>query len=340
MIDVDVPRLLDRLGVHAKKRSRQITAPCPYPYHHADGTPDRNPSWAIRSEPGDPRNGRHFCMTCGRGGDVADLVVLFLACTRSEAWKWLASGEVLRDRVFPSQIVVSIGRRDRQFFELPSGVTFAPFEEWPTPARLYLGRRGVTEEQVMRWGMGFAVDGRLAMRIVIPVRDASGRPVSFVARAFTARYAGREAKRYLEPREEDDALKGAILGEHLWPAHEHRKLVLVGEGAFDGLALERVTATEDRSSVAVLHGSPVPGQGGWDALIGKLATFEEAAVAVDPNDAGERLYASLAGALKRYVRVWPIRTPKTDVAGFAEREGDLALASFIARSRPAFPVAA
>jgi hypothetical protein len=164
------------------------------------------------------------------------------------------------------------------------------------------------------------------MRVVIPVRDGGGVVRSFVARSFVARSGGREAKRYLEPREEDGADHAAILGEHLWPRPELRRVALVGEGWFDGAALERASGG---LPVAVLHGSPHPGQAGWDAVIGKLASFPLLVTAVDPNDAGERLLSSLTGALGRYSRVLPLRCGDLDVSGFAEQHGDAALAAIL-----------
>jgi hypothetical protein len=275
--------------------------------------------------PGDERNGLHRCFGCGRGGTPADLVAAVLGVDVREARDWLRSGAVLRPCDIPPQLVVKV-LRGRDPFQMPDGVIFGPFVAWPSPACAYLARRGVTEEQALRWGLGCAVEGRLAMRVVIPVRDGAGRLCSFVARAFVARIGGREAKRYLEPREDDGADHAAILGEHLWP-RAGRDVALVGEGWFDGAALERAAElTAHRCAVAVLHGSPHPAQAGWDAVVGKLATFPTLLVAVDPNDAGERLYATLRGALGRYSRVVPLRLPGLDAAAYAERRGDAALA--------------
>jgi len=328
-LDVDASALLDRLGIAFRRKGRALWSCCPHRFHNADGTPEKEPSWSMVDAPGEERNGLHRCFGCGRGGAPADLVSAVLGVELREARDWLRSGAVLRAGDIPPQVVVKI-LRPRVLFQLPDGVRFAPLPEWPTPARTYLARRRITEEQALRWGLGYAVDGRLAMRIVVPVRDGVGRSCSFVARSFVERLGGREAKRYLEPRGEDCADHSAILGEHLWP-RTGRDTALVGEGWFDGAALERAADLETRHrcrvSVAVLHGSPHPSQGGWDAVIGKLATFRTLIVAVDPNDAGERLVDTLRGALARHCRVIPLRLSGIDAAGFAERYGDAALAA-------------
>jgi hypothetical protein len=64
-------------------------------------------------------------------------------------------------------------------------------------------------------------------------------------------------------------------------------------------------------------------------VIGKLASFPVLVAAVDPNDAGERLLSSLAGALGRYSRVLPLRCGEVDASGFAERHGDAALGALL-----------
>lgn len=325
--DVDAPALLDRLGIVYRRRGRALWACCPHRFHNADGRPEKEPSWSMVDEPGGDRNGLHRCHGCGRGGTPADLVAAVLGISDREARDWLRSGAFVRAGDIPPQVVVKV-LSPRPPFRLPDGVNFNPIGEWPAPAREYLRRRGVTEAQAQRWGLGWACEGRLAFRIVIPVRDGVGRLRSFVARSFVERVGGREAKRYLEPREDDGADHAAILGEHLWP-RTGRDVALLGEGWFDGAALERaggLLGIGDRSPIAVLHGSPCPGQAGWDAIVGKLSTFRTLVVAVDPNDAGERLLATLRGALGRHTQVTPLRIPGVDVAAFAERHGDAALA--------------
>lgn len=326
MIEVDVPALLDRLRVSHKRRGRARIACCPLPLHNADGSPDREPSWSMHDEPGSEKHSLHYCFGCKRGGGPADLAAAVLGIDLREAREWILSGAVLREQDLPVRVIVSV-RRGKPPFLLPDGVVLAPIEEWPTPARAYLLERGVTASQAARWGLGYAVDGRLAMRVVVPVRDAAGAICSFVARSFTG-----APKRYLEPREEDGADRGAIVGEHLWSPPERRRALMLGEGVFDTWALERATGLP----VGALHGSPSPGQAGFDAVAGKLATWPMIGLAVDPNDAGERLYESLRGALGRYSRVVPIRPPQAgagpkgrDVADLSVEFGDRALASLV-----------
>jgi hypothetical protein len=328
MIEVDAPALLQRLGLEFRRRGRQLVAPCPYPFHHADGSPDRDPSWAMRNDPGERTNGHSLCLGCGRGGSAADLVSALLGLDDRAARAWLRSGECLRPQDLPTRVVVSIKRCPTPF-KLPDGVRFAPLGEWPTAARAYLARRRVTADQVVRWGLGYAVEGRLAMRVVVPARCAAGRVVSFVARSFLDPGDGRY-KRYLEPRAEDGADKAAILGEHLWPAVKLRRVLLVAEGFFDAAALERA-ATESQLSVSVaaLHGSPSPRQEGWDSVLGRLSTFPTLAVAVDPNDAGERLFRDLRDSLSRHCVVLPVRSSTLDAASYAEHFGDTSLGAVV-----------
>lgn len=322
-LDVDAPALLARLGVSYQRRGRALWARCPL----AHGGPDADASWSIRDDPGGDRNGAHWCFGCKQGGGPADLAAAVLGVDLRAAIAWVREGGSVREGDIPRavQLVVRMGRRR---FTLPDGVSFAPLADWPTPARAYLERRGVTPEQVARWGLGYAVEGRLAGRVVVPVRDRAGAVASFTARAF-----GRAAVRYFEPRQEDGADPGALLGEHLWPAPGRRRVLLAAEGFFDSAALERAAAVP----VAALRGSPTPSDARWPGLLARLSTFATVVHAVDAGGAGARLHADLRAALSPYARVVPVWFERGDAAALAEREGDAALARLVERALAGAP---
>jgi hypothetical protein len=160
--EVDAPALLDRLGISYRRKGRALLAPCPLPGHD-----EKEPSWSIRDEPGEEKHGAHYCFGCARGGGPADLVAAVLRIDLRAAREWIRSGAVFRESDLPAQIVVSV-KRSPPPFALPDGVTFAPLGAWPTPARAYLQKRRVDPAQAARWGLGYAVDGRLAMLGVEP----------------------------------------------------------------------------------------------------------------------------------------------------------------------------
>ena len=307
---VDPTALLTRLRIHFRRKGRALWASCPL----AHGGPDKDASWSMRDDPGGDRHGGHYCFGCRNGGGPADLVSAVLGVELREALAWLRDGSALAPQL-PERVVVAV-RMVKGPFRLPGGVEQSPpFVGWPTPARDYLLGRGVTAEQAARWGLGFAVDGKLASRIVVPARDAAGRLASYVARAF----AGK-GQRYAEPTDEERPDRSVILGEHLWPARERRRVVLVGEGWFDAAAAERATGLP----VGALRGSPSPADARWGPVVAKLATFPVVVHLVDPGSAGERLHADLRAALVRYSRVVSVRfAAGSDAASYARESASL-----------------
>jgi DNA primase len=291
---IDVPSLLDRLGIKTKRRGRELWACCPL---HDEKTP----SWQMRDDPEDQvKHGRWRCLgKCHTGGGPISLVMHVLGLQPKEAWEWIKTGSV------HERIALAIHFEDNapdlsRFvfgFHLPQGVEFAPLFDWPMPASNYLhGKRGVTAEQVDRWGIGFARDGKLAKRIVFPWREASGKLLGYTARAYTP-----NEKRYLEPGEKEGAARGAVYGEEQWPPPgAARDTIVVVEGAIDGLAVERATG---------LPFGAACGSQFLPAHAAKISTFRRVIVASDPDAAGASFQAVIHGSLARWSTVIPIDLP-------------------------------
>lgn len=230
MADANVPKLLQELGIPVVKRTgSEWWSTCP---QHKD----RHPSWSINVN-----TGLHSCFSCSFGGNAADLVLHCLDMkrldmTRREAWAWMKARGLLQGELAPTfrvQLVLQSTPKASRF-RMPLGVEQEPLSRWPTPARQYLEKRGITPDQVQRWGLGYAVHGRLAGRIVFPFINARGDLQSYSARSFVG-----APLRYLTPERTEGEVLGAIFGEQHWPAAWERDVLLVCEGAIDALALER-----------------------------------------------------------------------------------------------------
>lgn len=313
--DVDVPALLARLGIKTTRRGRSVWACCPF--HE-----ERTPSWRIWNDPSDTKHGTWKCFgSCADGdnyGDVVSLVRRLLGLNdRAEAWRWI-KGDAEAVRAPPLRFSIEVEQSaPRRRFELPAGVIVAPVSEWVSPARAYLESRGVPAAQAERWGLGYAVGGFMAGRIVIPARDHSGRLLNCTGRTFV-----RAAKRYREPNESEGARKDAVFGEAFWPPLGKRRTVVLVEGAFDAMAVERAA----NMFVAAPFGSEfLPGHAA------RLATFEEVVVASDPDKAGEKLWKAARDGLARWTRTRRAMLPDgMDASDLAARD-EHALAEILTR---------
>lgn len=290
---VDVGRLLNRLGIEARKKSREWYARCPNPEHE-----DHSPSWRMRDEPGSSRHGFFHCHPCGFGGTPVDLVMKLRGIvSRREAARWI-EGEVGLDQDPVDAVEVKVQPPPLRF-RLPLEVRVDAVDQWPSSIREYLAFRGIEEWQVERWGLGYAVDGRLAGRIVVPSRDSGGRPTRYTARTFID-----SEKRYLEPEPQERASPAAMFGEQHWPllnSDEDRHTLFVVEGAINGLALE-----------AELPGVYFGATAGSDLRAEhaiKIATWRRVFAMTDSDPAGDLLAGEIASKCARHSDVIRARLP-------------------------------
>ena len=271
---VDVPRLLEVLGIEvARREGPELWAPCPHPNH-----PDRDPSWSILNDPASDRHGYHRCFGCELGGGPVSLASSVLSLSTREAARWLEEqGLEVGEGPVPSEVELAVVRpRARRRFRPPDGVVSDPLEQWPERPRGYLHSRGFGAREVERWGLGYALHGRLAGRIVFPVRDRARRLASYMARSFDGR-----APRYMTPNRELEGPDDAVLfGEEHWPEHSGDEEVVLAEGAINALACEQAGARY----VAAIGGSELsPDQAA------KLSRWGRILRVSDPDPAGDKL---------------------------------------------------
>lgn len=288
----DIEKVLVRLGLEAKRHGREWEGLCP---NHVD----RSPSWRVRDEPGSTKHGFHHCWPCGFGGSLIDLVMHVNKTGFHAARVWLEGSDTNVDAPAPTN--VELRTLPRFGFRLPSGVSFGPLEQWVTPARRYALKRGITPGQVTRWGLGYAVDGRLGGRIVVPYRDRTGLPAGYTARSYDD-----SLRRYLEAEVWEKPNRAVAFGEQYWPhpADSWEDCsVFAAEGALNALAIERAMPG---AYVAALAGSqPHP------AIVSKLARFATIFIVTDPDSAGDKVAQSLMTTFSRHVRhVERIRLPE------------------------------
>ena len=221
------------------------------------------------------RAGSFHCFACKAGGTLAELVMHVRSVDHSAARAFIAtSGKDFRPPALAARVVERPALRMRPAFELPRECIMGkPLDTWTPLARRYAVKRSITQDEVARYGLGYAVDARLAGRIIFPVRvGPKAVAVGYSARSF----AGAE-RRYLTPHESENADLDALFGEHLWPAPEQREAICVTEGAINALACVRASN---------VHASSISGSDVRAGHVIKLATFKIVVVLTDSDAAG------------------------------------------------------
>lgn len=292
-LKIPVSRLLDQLGIRAKKDGRLWKAVCPNPEHD-----DTHPSWSIVDDEG-PRHGSQWCHACGFGGGPWELVAAVRGVTLEEAGAWCwehvfgGSNRAVEDEDIP-RVRILAPRQPAVEMQIPNHVHIPSVDgsEWHPTARAYLDKRGIPEWQITRWHIGYATMGRCAWRVFVPVYTG-GKLLTYVARSFfddgSARY---DTGQRTDPGCRPDA---ALWGE---PGFDHEvRVVTVTEGVFKGLAMERANSP---NPCAVLGANNL----GADK-IGALARFDAMLIATDPDKAGDECAQRLSDMLVRYVE--PVR---------------------------------
>lgn len=303
---VDVPLLLERLGIEARARGKSLWACCPF--HD-----ERTPSWNIVDDEASEKHGFWRCYGCGEGGGAVGLAMKLLGVEFGAAKDFVGSAST----TLPAPAKVIVEEADRKSFEAPFGVVRdTPLDAWLDVARSYLASRGVTERERWEWNLGYAIDGRLSGRIYVPVQDFRGKLVGYTARSFVG-----DDRKYLEPNAAEGGEGGTIFGEYWWPQHPDRDVLVVVEGPFDAIAVRQATGLP----VAALRGSNfVPRQAN------KLATFADVIVATDPDAAGEKVARDVRESLARFCRCRRVIVPEGhDVASYRCEHGDRALARIL-----------
>ena len=291
-MSASVERVVERLGLTARRTgSRWWFERCPNP-EHADKNEKHRWSNAFVRADGHARAGQWTCFSCKSGGRLVALVMAVRVCSFEDAVLWLADVE---DAPAPEPVVrvryAPMGARARAF-QLPGGVEFGPLAQWNSVPRAYVLGRGIDAQQVERWGIGYALGGRLDGRIVFPIEDLNGRLQNYAARTFVG-----DEIRYKAADEREGPDLATCLGERFWPpaAERARSTCVVFEGAVTGMAIDRALRGRPRVCLAGLQGSNAD----HPRRIERLATFGRVVSAADPDGAGDEVSEVLASSLRR-----------------------------------------
>ena len=168
-----------------------------------------------------------------------------------------------------------------------------------TKARNYLTRRGITEEDILFWKIGYCPSGEYAGRIIIPSFNEEGDCNYFIGRTYQ-----NDWRKYMNPQ----AAKNKIVFNELYIDWEE-ELVLT-EGVFDAIVA-------GKNSVPIL-GSSLKEQ---SRLFKKIIENDTPVyIALDP-DAEEKASSLIQNLIKYGAEVYKIEvSPYNDVGEMPKKE--------------------
>jgi len=165
------------------------------------------------------------CWICDYKGN--DAIKLISDPTLRSKWRSLTNSIDLNrfDDLFGERDIVS----DNSFLELPeyfNTLTNRKLSSVGVKAKEYLLERGITEEQIIFYKMGFCFHGDFKNRVVIPSFNESGDLNYFIARSFANDYL-----KYKNPKCSKDIIFNDLLVDWSEP-------VVLVEGFFDSIKYE------------------------------------------------------------------------------------------------------
>jgi hypothetical protein len=206
-------------GEKASKTNRKYN--CPFPDCPTHGTHKKKLEVDIVTD--SEGNNRWACWVCGNKGRTI----------RSLFVKTGVTSDILKKL---SYIVVKNDRDDEDTEEfdgvLPIEYKFLldakPHDILAKHAMLYLKKRGVTEEDIIKYQIGYCEDGKYAERIIMPSFDSSGKINFFVGRSFDP----ETRLKYKYPQASRDIIPFEMYINWDLP-------IVLCEGGFDMLSIKR-----------------------------------------------------------------------------------------------------
>lgn len=186
---------------------------CPFCKHH-------KPKLEV-----DPKTGFYHCWTCQPATKGRNLVSLLKKLQASptqiaEMRSYFPEG---RGEVDSKQY--SVVKLPDEFISLTQSSTKLSYRQ----AKAYLKNRGISEEDILKYNIGYCEKGKYANSVIIPSYDKNGRINYFISRSFEK----DPAKKYNAP----SCNKNELIGFEYYI--NWKVPVVLCEGIFDAIALKR-----------------------------------------------------------------------------------------------------
>jgi len=190
---------------------------CPYCNHHKK-------KLSINIE-----KNAYQCWICGQGGkDIYRVVRRFGNYKQKERWREImdVAPELTRFGTNMFNAIKGEDSEEIQIISLPEGFkTLSERSKGLSYRQVvsYLGKRGITQQDVLWWRMGYCSEGPYKNRVIIPSFDVHGNINYYVARSFEG-----HPRRYLNP----PVSRNIIFNELMI---NFDKEIIIVEGVFDAI---------------------------------------------------------------------------------------------------------
>jgi len=205
------------LGKGYRKSKGNYSFHCPFCHH-------RKPKLEINLDSSSPYFGCWECWVCGTKGRSIKSLLSHLKLTRLEAeqiLQFVQSGDTSEYRYQYSFV-----RLPEEYKPLALA-SFASYEA--KRVREYLYARGLTDDDFLKYDIGYCTSGKFQDRVIIPSYDENNCLNYFVARSLDP----NAFFKYMNP---DNVSRDVILFENLVNWNEP---VILCEGVFDAFAIRR-----------------------------------------------------------------------------------------------------
>lgn len=285
--------ILRHYKVEIKAKGNQHHGFCPLPNHEGNR---KSPSFSANLQ-----RGIFQCFGCGAKGNLVEFAALMENINPASRSEFHALAVRLQNRFCPGQSIDGSNRGESSVADKPpsaepSAVVNAPLDfelKGLDQRHEYFRQRGLSEETVGFFGLGFCSRGLLKNRIAIPVHDNLARLVGYAGRVIDDAAVNEENPRYRFPGKRER--EGKVF--------EFRKTLVLYNGFRITNPIDDLIVVEGFVSVWWLHQHNLPNV---IATMGVDCSKEQAGLIVelvketgrvwimpDGDAAGERLAESL-----------------------------------------------
>jgi len=283
---VSMEQVLDFYGIldNFVQKGEELVGCCPI--HHGD---NKN-AFHINTE----KNIWHCFSQCDRGGNVIDFVASM------EQIEFREAALKLKELFLSDDKVIKLSKKKKTKKQKKK---LAKEENTPLPLTLklnpnheYLKMRGLKEDIIEYFGLGYADRGIMKNRIAIPIHNEKGKLVAYAGREISEESVTQDNPKYKLPR----GFKKNLIVFNLHRASKEAKELIILEGFFDVFRVHQAGV----SNVVALMGSSMSAKQ-EELILRSIGHNGKITLMLDNDEAGRKATKKIARRLitKVYVKI-------------------------------------